>query len=124
MVMASACGPMPAADVSAVTMQSGAAIGAIAAPHGRSVVLVLSPADCISCDLDLAQWLSPGRDTSTAVRVVLTREPSAAEQRNITLLRVPVAGRLAGRVLQRRVPAPCILQFNDGQLLTSSCADS
>lgn len=105
-------------------MESGAAIQTVAAPRGKSVVLVISPADCISCDLDLAQWLAPGRDSTHAVRVVLTRAPSAAEQRNITLLRVPVVGQLAGRSFQRRIPAPCILQFIDGQPVSSACAET
>lgn len=99
-------------------MEGGAAIHTIAAPRGRSVVVVMSPADCVSCDLDLARWFSPDRDTTTRVSVVLTREPTADEQRNITLLRLPVAGRVASG---RRLGAPCILQFDDGRPTSSRC---
>jgi hypothetical protein len=53
-LLMSACGPTPAGKVPAMTMEGGATIHAIAAPRGRSVVLVLSPADCISCDVDLS----------------------------------------------------------------------
>jgi hypothetical protein len=120
-LMTAACAPVPAADVADARMESGAAIHTIAAPRGISVVLVLSPTDCVSCDLDLARWVGPGRDTSTKVSVVLTREPSADEQRNLTLLRLPVAGRVASRGLGRRIASPCILQFNDGRPVSSTC---
>jgi hypothetical protein len=119
-LVAAACSPVPAGEIAGERMEGGAAINSIAAPLGKSVVLVLSPAQCVSCDVDLARWLSPGRDTTTRVSVVLTREPTAEEQRSIALLRLPVAGHIA-KTVGRRVPSPCILRFDDGQPVSSTC---
>lgn len=116
--MATACAPVPAVEVPDELLVSGAAIHSIAAPRGKSVVVVISPADCLSCDLDLSRWFTAGRDTAAQVSIVLTREPTADEARNLTVLRLPVAGRLASG---RRIDAPCVLQFDDGKPTSSRC---
>jgi hypothetical protein len=115
---------MPATAVPDQRLESGAAISSIAAPLGTSVVLVISPDQCVSCDVDLARWLAPPRDASgaaaTRISVVLTRAPTADEQRAITLLRLPVVGRLAGSTA-RRVKSPCVLTFEDARPVAASC---
>jgi hypothetical protein len=113
---------MPAAEVAEAQLEGGAAVRTVAAPHGESVVLVLSPEDCASCDVDVARWLSPDRDPAVGVQVVLTRAPGEHERRRITLLRLPVAGTLAARgIASRAVPSPCVLRFADGRLADAAC---
>lgn len=121
MLLASACAPTPAGGVGDAPMEGGAAIGSAAAARGESFVLVLSPEDCVSCDLNLARWVGPARDTSRHVAVVLTRAPSPEEERSIALLRLPVAGRLDKAARDRRLASPCVLRFLDGQPLTDTC---
>ena len=118
LVGTAACQPVPASAVGGIRLEGGAAIGSVAAPHGESVVLVLSPEDCVSCDVDLATWFAPGRDTSLAVAVVLTRAPTPEESRGIALMRLPVVGRVADG---ERITSPCVLRFRDGAALTPCC---
>ncbi len=120
MVTAAACKPVRAPEVGRIALESGAAIGSVAAPHGESVVLVLSPEHCVSCDVDLAKWFAPGRDSTVPVSVVLTREPTPDEARTIALLRLPVAGRTAPGT---EIDSPCVLRFRDGAPVTHSCED-
>lgn len=113
---------MPAAEVAEARLESGAALRSVATARGPSVVLVLSPEHCVSCDVDLAQWFAPGRDTAVPVHVVLTRRPSEEEGRGIALMRLPVAGTIAsGPLLSRDVAAPCVLRFTDGAVADAAC---
>lgn len=120
MSLVTACGAMPADGIGDVSLEGGAPLRSVAAARGESVVLVLSPEDCVSCDVHLAEWLGPGRDTARHVAVVLTRAPSATEARSIALLRMPVAGRL-DEPGDRRLPSPCLLRFRDGKPVGEDC---
>lgn len=68
-------------------------------PATRAAILV-TPSDCLGCNHELTQWLLLRQRHPAAIRVVLTRRPTAAERRALLLQRVVPDTVLAGEPRQ------------------------
>ncbi len=57
-----------------------------------AVVLIYDPAECFTCYGSLQPWIEWGRTRPAAFSLLLTREPTTAEARGLTLHRIRYAG--------------------------------
>lgn len=59
------------------------------------VVVIMDPGDVFTCAGTLTEWLEWRRPDPERFRLVFTREPSSAERRRLSAVRLPLTGTLA-----------------------------
>lgn len=78
--------------VDEMSLAGGSPMAVLALPDDTTAVLVLDPAECTSCDLGVRAWLRGRRMLPSQIRLVLTREPTDPERRQLVLARIAVDG--------------------------------
>lgn len=79
-------------DVGQLRLEDGRIIRDILDSTGTSVLLIVEPPDCVSCETTLYEWQEWARGPGRTMRVILTRTPTPAERNAIILSRQRVHG--------------------------------
>lgn len=82
-----------------------------------SVILVLDPSECFSCEGILADWLEWRRKHPERFRLVFTRDPTDAEYRRTRLINLRVDGTLHPTSRPSTLHTPLELVLRDGQVV-------
>ena len=77
------------------TLTDGSEITYLLVEESCSVVLVMSPQECLSCDGILETWVGLGRRSQFELHLLLTSAPSAKQLETLKLQRVPLRGVIA-----------------------------
>lgn len=85
--------------IAGASLTDGRVVEDLLDASATSVVLVYSPSDCFTCGGVLGRWARFGREHETAVKLVLTHEPTPRDAAALAFLRMDVAG-----VLQDELP--------------------
>jgi hypothetical protein len=112
--LALACGP---ARLERERLADGSTIADLASRSRDVLVLVYDPSHCFGCNRSLAQWLLLPKVHDRTVAVVLSRQPTNAEQRQVVVYRLPVAGALRSGFSDGKAGMPAALLFRDGHLI-------
>ena len=75
-----------------LTLNDGSEVTPLLREESCSVVLVMSPEECLSCTGILEAWVGLGQASQFEVHLLLTGEPSAKQAEKLTLQRVPLRG--------------------------------
>jgi hypothetical protein len=73
------------------SLNDGSKVVELADSNSYTMILALSPQECLTCGADLWQWLRTERPETRAV-LVLTQMPDSSQTRMLSIRRVPVAG--------------------------------
>ena len=82
--------------VGTLTLSDGSKITHLLANESCSVVLVMSPQECLSCSGILETWVERGRELQFELHFLLTSSPSAKQVEALRLRRVPFRGVVSG----------------------------
>ena len=82
--------------VGTLTLTDGSNITNLLARESCSVVLVMSPQECLSCSGILETWVERGRALQFELHLLLTGSPSAKQVEALSLRRVPFRGVVSG----------------------------
>jgi hypothetical protein len=86
-----------------------------------TAVLLVSPEMCFSCEAGVDAILATARLPESGIGVVLSRAPTAAEQRRLVAERIRVHGELASRSISKRFTPPVVLRLDpEGSIRSSS----
>lgn len=91
--------------IAGASLADGRVVGDLLEPSTTSVVLVYSASDCFTCGGILGRWARFGREHDTAVKLVLTGEPTPREAAGLAFLRMDVAGVLEDELPEGGSPA-------------------
>lgn len=87
----------------------------LADASSETAVVLLDPAEAFSCRTSLPEWLEWGSASDRQLLVVLTRAPDRVEDRQLTLLRLPIQARLDA--LEALPETPRAYIFNGSTLM-------
>lgn len=99
-----------------LTLSDGSEITGLLGKESCSVVLVMSPEECLSCTGILETWVGLGRRGQFGVHLLLTGAPSARQAEKLTLQRVPLRGIASEGHVNSKTKA---YLFDDGELIDS-----
>jgi len=96
-------------------LATGAPLTSLASPESLTVVLIIDPADCLSCFSVISSWLQWQRENPTRFRLVLSRAPDPWEDHTMKMLRINVDDSLSSgkRLSPDRLPVELILSRNE-----------
>lgn len=89
-------------DAGEWTLADGATLRELVPDNDTAVVLVADPGDCFGCSAAVGEWATRRATGEVRLYLILTREPTAAERKQLAAFRMPVAGILARSALPRR----------------------
>ena len=79
-------------DIGTLTLADGSNIAPLLANESCSVVLMMSPQECLSCTGILEAWAKQARDLQFGLHLLLSATPSAKQVESLRLRRVPLRG--------------------------------
>lgn len=77
------------------TLTDGRAVVALSDAGKAYVAVIMDPGDVFTCAGTLTEWLEWRRPEPERFHLVFTREPSGAERRRLSAVRLPLTGTLA-----------------------------
>lgn len=81
--------PSSAVDtILALKMENGETINSLAFDGATNIILLQRPEECLSCSVDFFKWKELAQSARGTFTVILTAQPSAAENREFQLLRL------------------------------------
>ncbi|MEZ4457415.1 MAG: hypothetical protein R2882_12850 [Gemmatimonadales bacterium] len=106
-----ACSPPP----ESLQLLDGRRVNDLLSPEAKEAVLLVSPAQCLSCDEAVSAWLRLRQRLPHRVKLVLTSEPTVEQQRLLSLQRVHPDGTLRASLLYREA-SNAVLLYDKGYL--------
>lgn len=112
-ILASCTAGAPPFDT--LRLSSGAPLTTLASSEATAVLLIIDPADCLSCSSVLPAWLEWRRQNPDRFHLILSRAPTPAEERMINIMRIPVDDSLAASTGARfqRLPIEVIVSSDE-----------
>lgn len=89
-------------DAGEWALADGTTLRELVPDNDTAVVLVADPGDCFGCSATVGEWATRRAAGEVRLYLILTREPTAAERKQLAAFRMPVAGILARSTLPRR----------------------
>ncbi len=112
------CGVGDTDGIVTLDLTNGRTVGDLVRPGGITVVLVYSPESCFSCAGVLGRWVQLDREAADVeVALVLAREPSEVQRRQLALRRLAPVGVIED---EGDVPADPSAYVFTGRKLTDS----
>lgn len=88
-------------DVAGAALRNGTAVRELVG-RDTAIVLVFDPNTCFTCEGNMYMWLGWAQQNPGRFALVLTKEPTESERRQLALLHIPLAGVLAREWLEPR----------------------
>lgn len=101
-------------EVADLELADGRTVESLVAGADSVTLLLYDPADCFSCDQQLAGWLDRRSRAPDRVKLVLTRDPDQQEQVALRLHRIRPDGTLSPSWRYANIPHPARFLFVDG----------
>jgi hypothetical protein len=98
-------GCMGASDVGSWALADGTLLRELVPGRDTAVLLLADPGECFTCGAAVGEWATLRAAGEVRLHLVLTREPTTIERKQLAAFRLPVTGILARSMLRRRVHA-------------------
>ena len=112
--VAAACGSHGTITPAEAALESGLPITALVSAQNTAAVVVIDPADCTSCNVQLQRWVKARAAGQQNVRLVLVRRPSEFEHRQLVLRGVHADGILKDWRSFEQFREPVVLRWVRG----------
>jgi len=85
--------------------------------------LLFDPLDCFTCGAQIGRWLDLRRHSPGQIKILVTRVPSAGEQKALAARRIPIDGVIRRNALRKDQPGGHVFVYRAGNLLASGPLD-
>lgn len=94
---------------------SGNRVQQLVSRSGLTVLLLISPSECVACSTDMYRWVEYARKSNGHLILVLTREPNAGERSALAQLHLESQTIDESNAKFFRAKAPAVALFVDGR---------